>query len=180
MGQADLKAFYLLFAPPEGPRRCPPLILAGDRYSSRGQRSRKTRRQQGPTLKGSNPGGVTPVLRPPAQGNATPRLRDRGTRLALCGGVAPTYYLVPLQGTKNLPSGLILRHPVSDFTDSVLRLCSLRRESPHAGHSRESGNPPSCGTTWTPGLPCHSERSEESRPGLWRKESERDSSLRSE
>jgi hypothetical protein len=37
-----------------------------------GQRPRKTRPQQGPTLKGSNPGGVTPVLRVAAQGNSTP------------------------------------------------------------------------------------------------------------
>ena len=29
---------------------------------------------------------------------------------------------------------------------------SLHRKSPHAGHSRESGNPPCCGPTWTPAL----------------------------
>ena len=41
-------------------------------------------------------------------------------------GVAPGYYLVPLQGTKNLPFGLTPRHPVSDITDSHFRLCMLR------------------------------------------------------
>ena len=66
LGRADRKALYLLFARPERPRHCPSLIPAGDRYNSRGQRPRKTRPPQGPTLKGSNPAGVTPVLRPAA------------------------------------------------------------------------------------------------------------------
>jgi len=59
------------FARPERPWHCRPLIPGGDRYSSRGQRPRKTRPQQGPPLKGSNPGGVTPVLRLAAQGDTT-------------------------------------------------------------------------------------------------------------
>jgi hypothetical protein len=52
-------------------------------------------------------------------------LQGRGTSVALSGGVAPGYYLVPLQGTKNLPLGLTPRHPVSDITDSPFRLCML-------------------------------------------------------
>jgi hypothetical protein len=35
--------------------------------------------------------------------------QGRGTSLTLSGGVAPGYYLVPLQGTKNLPLGVTLR-----------------------------------------------------------------------
>ena len=31
--------------------------------------------------------------------------------MALSGGVAPGYYLVPLQGTKKLSFGLTLQHP---------------------------------------------------------------------
>jgi hypothetical protein len=54
-------------------------------------------------------------------------LQVRGTSLAFSGGVATGYYLVPLQATKNLPFGLTPRHPVSDITDSRLRLCTLRR-----------------------------------------------------
>ena len=46
--------------------------------------------------------------------------------MALSGGVAPGYYLVPLQGTKNLPLGLTPRYPVSVITDSRFRLSMLR------------------------------------------------------
>ena len=46
--------------------------------------------------------------------------------MALSGGVAPGYYLVPLQGRKNLPFGLSPRHPISDITDSRFRLSMLR------------------------------------------------------
>ena len=72
LDRVERKVFYLLFAPPERPPHGSSSIPAGDRYSSRGQRPRKTRPQLGPTLKGSNTSGVTPVLRPAAQGNATP------------------------------------------------------------------------------------------------------------
>jgi hypothetical protein len=96
---APRETSYVLFA----------LIPGGDQLSSRGQRPRKTRPQQGPTLKGSNTGGVTPVLRPAAQGNTTPS--GSGNERRLSGGVAPGYYLVPLQGTKKLPFGLTLRPP---------------------------------------------------------------------
>jgi hypothetical protein len=92
LGRTVRKVSYLLFTPPERPPHGSSLIPAGDRYSSRGQRPRKTRPQQGPTLKGSNPGGVTPVLRPAAQGNATPpgseiergAFRGRCPRLLCC------------------------------------------------------------------------------------------------
>jgi hypothetical protein len=47
--------------------------------------------------------------------------QGRGTSLALLGGVAPGYSLVPLQGTEKLPQPL-----VSDLTDSGLRLYMLR------------------------------------------------------
>ena len=46
--------------------------------------------------------------------------------MALSGGVAPGYYLLPLQGTKNLPFGLTPLHPVSDITESRFRLSMLR------------------------------------------------------
>ncbi len=39
----------------------------------------------------------------------------------LSGCVAPGYYLVPSQGTKNLPFSLTPRRPVSDITVSLLR-----------------------------------------------------------
>jgi len=76
------------------------------------------------TLQGSNAGDVTPVLLPMAQANAT--LQGRGTSVALSGGVAPGYYLLPLQGTKDLPFGLTPRHAVSGITDYRIRLCMLR------------------------------------------------------
>jgi hypothetical protein len=92
LDRVDRKVFYLLFRPPERPPHGSPSIPAGDRYSSRGQRPRKTRPQQGPTLKGSNLGGITPVLRPAAQANATPpgsqiergAFRGRCPRLLCC------------------------------------------------------------------------------------------------
>ncbi len=104
LGRPDRKAFYMLLAPPEHCRRCPSLIPRGDQYSSRGQRPRRTCPPQGPTQKGANPGGVTPlrVIRP---------FQGRGTNLAHSEGIAPGYYLVPLQGTKNLPFGLSPRRP---------------------------------------------------------------------
>jgi hypothetical protein len=46
--------------------------------------------------------------------------------MAHSGGVAPGYYLVPLQGTKNLPLGLTPRRRASDITDGRFRLCTLR------------------------------------------------------
>jgi len=46
--------------------------------------------------------------------------------VALSGGVAPGYHLVPLQGTTNLPFGLTPRHPVSVITDSRFPLWMLR------------------------------------------------------
>jgi hypothetical protein len=124
LGRAHCKALYLLLAPPEPPRHCPALIPGGDQDSSRGQRPRKTRPPQGSTLKGSNPGGVTPVLRPWAEGNTTPSgsgnehraFRGRCPRLlscALAGRERPTVRCYPAA-------------PVSDTTDSVLRLSSLR------------------------------------------------------
>jgi hypothetical protein len=53
-------------------------------------------------------------------------LRGRGRSLALSGGVAPGYYLVPLQGTKKLSFGLTPRHTVSGITDRRIRLSMLR------------------------------------------------------
>jgi len=46
--------------------------------------------------------------------------------VALSGGVALGYYLVPLQGTKDRPFGLTPRRPVSDITDSRFWLSILR------------------------------------------------------
>ncbi len=85
---------------------CPSLIPGGDRESSRGQRPRKTHPPQGPTLKGSNQGGVTPVLLPATQRNATPSgsgnerrtFRGRCPRLlscALAGHEKPTLRSYP-------------------------------------------------------------------------------------
>jgi len=102
--RADQKAFFLLFAPPERPRNGPSLIPTGDPYGSRGQRPRKLRPTEVRPWKGRirMASHWACVLRPrvmrPFQG--------RGTSLALSGGVAPGYYLVPLQGTKRLPVGL--------------------------------------------------------------------------
>jgi hypothetical protein len=105
LGRADGKAFYLLLAPPEHPRHCPSLIPAGDQLSSRGQRPRKTRPQPGPTLKGSNPGGVPPVLRPAAQGNATPSgSGERASRFP--GALPPATILCPCRARKTYPSVL--------------------------------------------------------------------------
>jgi hypothetical protein len=92
LGRAARKAFYLLLARPEPPWNGPSLIPAGDPYGSRGQRPRKTHPQASPTLKGSNAGDVTPVLRPTAQGNTTPpgsgnergAFRGRCPRLLSC------------------------------------------------------------------------------------------------
>jgi hypothetical protein len=89
IGPADPKASDLPLARPERPLHCPSLIPAGDRYSSRGQRPRKTPPPAGPTLKGSNPGGVTPVLRVATQGSTTQgrkveRRAFRGRDTTLC------------------------------------------------------------------------------------------------
>ncbi len=93
------------FCPPERPQHYRLLIPGGDREISRGQRPRKTRPQQGPTLKGSNPGGATVVLRRAAQGNATPsgsgserrafrRCCPRLLSCALAGHEKPTLLVV--------------------------------------------------------------------------------------
>ena len=92
LGRTVRKVSYLLFTPPERPPHGSSLIPAGDRYSSRGQRPRKTRPQQGPTLKGSNPGGVTPVLRPAAQGHVTPS-ESGNERRAFPGALPPACIL---------------------------------------------------------------------------------------
>ena len=47
------------------------------------------------------------------------------------GGVAPGYYLAPLQGTKNLPFGLTPRHRVSDITASRFPLSLLGLKPQH-------------------------------------------------
>jgi hypothetical protein len=47
--------------------------------------------------------------------------QGRGTSLALSGGVAPGYYLVPLQGTKKSPRAL-----VSDTRNTSLPLRTPR------------------------------------------------------
>ena len=99
ISRADRKAPYLLLAPLERRRGCVSLIPAGDRLSSRGQRPRKTRPQQGPTLKGSNPGSVTPVLRA-ERGDAGQRL-ENGQKCALC----PTFCL---------PVGRIVIYPIDN------------------------------------------------------------------
>ena len=78
--------------------RCPSLIPAGDPYSSRGQRPRKTCPQPSPTLKGSSPveSRRTCIPRP---GPVRP-LQARESNATPSGGVAPGYFLVPLQGPK--------------------------------------------------------------------------------
>ena len=113
LGRADRKVFYLLFAPPERPRHFRPVIPGGDRSNSRGQRPRKTPPQQGPTPQARG------RIRVASHRSCVPRLRvmrplqGRGTNVAHSGGGAPGYYLVPLQGTKNLPLGLTPRHPMA-------------------------------------------------------------------
>jgi hypothetical protein len=124
LGWADRKAFYMLFAPPECPQHCRPLIPGGDRLSSRGQCPWKPRPQQGPTLKGSNPDGVPPVLRPAAEGNTTPP--GSGNERGAFRGRCPRLLSCALAGHENLPLGLTPRLPVSDITDSHFRLCMLR------------------------------------------------------
>ena len=106
LGRAGRKEFYLLLARPEPPRNGPSLIPAGDPYSSRGQRPRKMRPQLGPTPQARDRMRVTspPSCGPPPKGIRP--LQGRGTSVALSGSVAPGYYMVPLQGTKNLPFGL--------------------------------------------------------------------------
>jgi hypothetical protein len=115
------------FCAPRMSSACRPLIPGGDRLSSRGQRPRKSRPQQGATLKGSNPGGVTQVLRPAGQANATPPGSEieRGAFRGRC----PRLLSCALAGHENLPLGLTPRHPVSDITDSHFRLCMLRMTS---------------------------------------------------
>jgi len=46
--------------------------------------------------------------------------QGRETNVAHSGGVAPGYYLVPLQGTKNLPFDLTLRRPFLTSRVAVL------------------------------------------------------------
>jgi len=122
LGRADRKAFYLLFAPPERPRRAPSLIPAGDRYSSRGQRPRKTRPPQGATLKGSNSGDATPVLRSPAQGNTTPS--GSGNEHRAFRGRCPRLLSCALAGHEKPTLRIYSAAPVSDITDSRFRLCA--------------------------------------------------------
>ena len=55
-------------------------------------------------------------------------LQGRGTNVAHSGGVAPGYYLVPLQGTEHLPFDLNLRHPFLTSRIAVLgHPCSGRQ-----------------------------------------------------
>jgi len=112
------------FAPPERPWHCRPLIPGGDRYSSRGQRPRKTRPQQGPTLKGSNPGGVTAVLRPAAQGDTT--LSGSGKERGALRGRCPRLLSCALAGHQKTTVRSYPAAPVSDITDSRFRLSMLR------------------------------------------------------
>jgi hypothetical protein len=48
-------------------------------------------------------------------------LQGRGASIVLIGGVAPGYYLVPLQGAKNTAIDLTPRHSVSEIMDSYPR-----------------------------------------------------------
>jgi hypothetical protein len=100
LGPGHRKALDLLFARPERPRNGPSLIPAGDPYSSRGQRPRKMGPTQGPTLKGSNAGDLTPVLRPAAQGN-TPLPGSGIERIP--GALPPATILCPCRARKNYP-----------------------------------------------------------------------------
>ena len=123
-GRADRKAFYLLFAPPEGPRHRPSLIPGGDRESSRGQRPRKTHppsrsdpervesgwRHAGLASRGS---GNAP---PPGSGNERGAFRGHCPRLLSCA----------LAGHEKTTLRSYPAAPVSDVTDSHFRLCMLR------------------------------------------------------
>ena len=60
-----------------------------------GQRPRKTRHLQGPTLKGSNAVRAMAVLRPTPRGIMRP-FQGREPAFVFSGGVAPGYFIVPL------------------------------------------------------------------------------------
>jgi hypothetical protein len=106
-----------------------------------GQRPRKTRSQQGPTLKGSNPGGITPILRPAAPEWCDP-FRD-GTEFygllfrrfhpAWPDQTRPTANdVVPLRGTRPRP----VRFKISHYRKLCLGIKSqcdiiIRYETPH-------------------------------------------------
>ena len=129
IGRAERKASDLLLASRGRPRRCVSLIPAGDRYSSRGQRPRKTRPPQGPTLKGSNPGGVTPILRPAAQGNTTPS-GSNGQTSRFPGALPPATILCPCRArniyTSVLPRGTrFLTSPAAGEPRELEALCRL-------------------------------------------------------
>jgi hypothetical protein len=98
-----------------GPYQFAPACHKSVRRPPRGPTRQLTGRMRvtSPRSCGPRPKGIRP-------------LQGRGTSVALSGGVAPGYYLVPLQGTKNLPFGLTPRHPVSDITDSSFRPSMLR------------------------------------------------------
>ena len=117
LGRGPRQASYLPIARPERSLHCPSLIPAGDRYSSRGQRPRKTRPPAGPTLKGSNPGGLTPVLRPACQGHTTPA-GSKGRTPRFPGALPPATILCPSRARKTDPPTLHRDSPVSDITDS--------------------------------------------------------------
>jgi hypothetical protein len=136
-GRADGKSVYLLLAPPERPRHCPSLIPEADLLSSRGQRPRKPRPPLGPTLKGSSPGGVAPVLRPAAQGDATPS-GSGGTSVAPSWGCWSRLLSCALpdpkhrdrcRARKTYPP-VLPRASLSDVTDSRFRLSMLRMTAP--------------------------------------------------
>jgi len=110
LGRASRKLFYLLFARPGRPRNPLSLIPAGDPYSSRGQRPRKMRPPQGPIPQARGRIRVTSPRSCGPRPKGIRPLQGRGTSVGHSGGVAPGYYLVPLQGTKKIPFSLTLQH----------------------------------------------------------------------
>ena len=113
-----------LFAHLGPPRNGPSLIPAGDPCGSRGQRPRKMRPPQGPTLKGSYSGDVISVLRPTAQGDTTPS--GSGNDRRAFRGRCPRLLSCALAGHERTTVRPYPLAPVSDITDSHFRPCVLR------------------------------------------------------
>jgi len=124
LGRADRKVSYLLFCAPRTSSALSTLDPRRGSIEYPGATPPETRPQQGPTLKGSNPVGVTPLLPPAAQGNTTPP--GSGNERGAFRGRCPRLLSCALAGHEKTTLRSYPAAPVSDVTDSHFRLCMLR------------------------------------------------------